>query len=144
MAEIIDYKNTNIQGSCRIEKGFVPYMDIVNAVCELHGFNFCMTSSKRESTLVPGAIVTPAQMSNHLVGHAVDGNLKEIATGEWYNSKKMGDGRGNDECVIREIEAAGLTWGGEFRSKDEVHFDDRLNIKDPARWHELNKILNNH
>lgn len=142
--EIISYKNTNIAGPCLIDKDFAPKMDIINDVCKKHGFIFVMTSSKRASTLVPGAIVTPAQMSNHLVGHGVDGNLKEIATGEYYNSTKMGDGRGNDECVIREIEALGVRWGGEFRAKDEVHFDDGLNIKDPAKWHELNKLFNNH
>lgn len=140
--KLIEYKGSNIEGKCVIDDEFAPSMDIINDVCKKHGFIFVTTSSKRVSTIVPGAIVKPAEMSNHMVGHGVDGNLKEVSTGEYYNSTKMGDGRGNDECVIREIESRGVAWGGEFRAKDEVHFDDRLNIKNPTHWHELHKILN--
>ena len=117
-------------------------MDIINDECKKKNFLFIATSSKRDSLFVLGAIVEPAKMSNHLVGHGVDGNLQDLTTGEYYNSVKMGDGKGADECVIRAIEGRGLRWGGEFRKKDEVHFDDGLNLKDPAKWNELNKLYN--
>lgn len=142
--KIIAYTNTNIQGICNIDDEFKTIMDQINEVCKHFDFNCVITSSKRASTLVKGAIVTPAQMSNHLIGHAIDCNLKNNKTGEYYNSKKMGDGIAADECVIKAIEAKGIRWGGEFRAKDEVHFDDGLNLKKPEKWHELNKILNNH
>lgn len=140
--KLINYTGSNISGTCIVEEGFVPSMDIINEECAKRDFIFVMTSSKRKGTHVPGAIVPPAEMSNHMVGHGVDGNLKSKKTGEYYNSVKMGDGRGEDECVIRAIEARGVRWGGEFRKKDEVHFDDAINIKDPKRWHELHAALN--
>lgn len=142
--KIILYINTNIQGICNIDDEFKPMMDIINDTCKQFDFTCVITSSKRASTLVKGAIVTPAQMSNHLVGHAIDCNLKNNKTGEYYNSKKMGDGIGTDECVIKAIEAKGIRWGGEFRAKDEVHFDDSINLKNPDHWHLLNNTLNSH
>lgn len=140
--KLINYTNTNIQGTCTIDDGFAPVMDNINDVCKKHNFIFIVTSSKRNSTLVPGAIVTPAQMSNHLVGHAVDGNLKNIATGEYFNSEKMKDGKGDDEAVINDIEALSIRWGGRFKETDSVHFDSGLNLKNPAHWHILNIEFN--
>lgn len=142
MAELINYTNTNFQGECIIDDGFVPVADHINDVCKKHGFVFIVISSKRASTLVPGAIVTPAQMSNHLVGHALDGNLKHIASGEYFNSKKMGDGKGPDEALIQDIENAMTRWGGRFKTPDSVHFDSGLNVKNPAHWHVLNTKFN--
>lgn len=144
--KLVEYKASNVVGyngkKVIVDDEFVPKMDKLNAVCKAHGFLCVVTNSKREGTNVKGAIVPPAQMSNHIVGHAIDCNLQDLKTKEWYNSAKMGDGRGEDECVIRAIETAGIRWGGEFRKKDEVHFDDSLNLNDPDKWHELNKKLN--
>jgi hypothetical protein len=140
--KLINYTNTNIQGNCTIDDGFVPVMDHINDVCKKHNFVCIVTSSKRNSTLVKGAIVTPAQMSNHLVGHAIDCNLKNLATGEYFNSEKMKDGKGEDEAVIAEIESTMIRWGGRFKATDSVHFDSGLNLKNPAHWHILNTAFN--
>ncbi len=140
--KLINYTNTNIAGKCIIDDGFVPVMDHINDVCKKHHFMFIVTSSKRDSTLVKGAIVPPAKMSNHLVGHAVDGNLKNLTTGEYFNSKKMGDRKGDDEAVISEIESTMTRWGGRFKREDTVHFDSGLNLKNPAHWHVLNTEFN--
>lgn len=139
---LINYTNTNIQGHCVIDDGFVPVMDHINDVCKKHNFLCIITSSKRDSTLVKGAIVTPAQMSNHLIGHAIDCNLKCLKTGEYFNSVKMKDGKGEDENVIAEIESTMLRWGGRFKAVDSVHFDSGLNLKNPAHWHILNTEFN--
>lgn len=140
--KLVHYSNTNIQGVCIVDDGFVPVMDHINDVCKKRNFMCIITSSKRDSTLVKGAIVTPAQMSNHLVGHAIDCNLKNLTTGECYNSKKMGDGVGEDENVIHEIESTMDRWGGRFKATDVVHFDSGLNLKNPAHWHALNDEFN--
>lgn len=140
--KLINYTNSNIQGECTIDDGFIPVMDHINEVCIKHDFTFIVTSSKRNSTLVKGAIVTPAQMSNHLVGHAVDGNLKNNKTGEYFNSEKMKDGKGDDEVVINEIEGVMTRWGGRFKEMDSVHFDSGLNLKNPLHWQELHKQFN--
>ncbi len=71
------------------------------------------------------------------MANALDGNLQEIKTGEWFNSKKMGDGTGSDQNVIERLEKAGLRWGGRFKKNDEVHFDSGLNLKNPEKWQEI-------
>lgn len=139
---LIKYKGSNIRGECIISDGFVPSMNIINDTAKEHGLIFIMTSSKRNTLNVKGAIVEPAKMGNHFVGHGVDGNLQDEKTGEYFNSKKMGDGTGKDELFIQAVIKKGVRWGGNFRTEDDVHFDDALNIKDPAKWHELNKIYN--
>lgn len=140
--KLIHYTNTNIAGECIIDEGFVPVMEHINDVCKKHSFVFIVTSSKRASTLVKGAIVQPAQMSNHLVGQAVDGNLLNIKTKEYFNHTKMGDGKGEDDDVIHEIEGVMDRWGGRFKATDTVHFDSGLNLKNPAHWHVLNTEFN--
>lgn len=139
---LINYKASNIQGDCTIDEGFKPLMDMLNDTAKSHKIIVIVNSSKRKSTIVPGAIVTPAQMSNHLVGHAIDCNLQDTTTGEFFNSFKMGDGKGLDESFIKDVETKGLRWGGKFKAKDTVHFDDALNLRDPKYWHELNKLYN--
>jgi hypothetical protein len=139
---LIHYINSHIDNDCIIDEGFIPVMDNINEACKKHGVVFVVISSKRSSTKVAGAIVPPAEMSNHLVGHAVDGNMRDIKTGEYFNSKKMGDGKGVDDETLHEIENAMTRWGGRFKKKDVVHFDSGLNLKNPAHWHELNKLYN--
>jgi hypothetical protein len=135
MSDIVNYTASNFRGNCKVHKNFVPYLDKMNEVLKRFTMLCIVTSSHRTSTKVKGAIVTPAQMSNHLVGFAIDCNLQDIETGEYYNSKKMGDKVGADEEVIREItKTTGLRWGGDFREKDEVHFDYPLNLKFPDTW----------
>lgn len=139
---LIKYTGSNIEGNCTIDEGFKWVMDVINDSAKKYDLIFITTSSKRKSTNVPGAIVTPAKMGNHLVGHGVDGNLRHVKTGEYFNSVKMGDGTGIDEKFILEVQSKGVRWGGCFKDKDEVHFDDKLNLTNPELWHELNKLYN--
>ncbi|SMO76619.1 D-alanyl-D-alanine carboxypeptidase [Geodermatophilus aquaeductus] len=96
-----------------------------------------VTSSFRTSTVVPGAVVTPATMSNHLAGHAIDMNVKYGAgKTSWCNSTCLG---GSPPAGVKEFIAAvrgdaGLRWGGDFTIKDPVHVDDGLNVNDAAAY----------
>lgn len=136
--KIVNYTASNFEGHCEVEETFVPYLVKMNNIALQHKMIVVVTSSLRKDANVKGAIVTPAQMSNHMVGHAIDCNLRSLATGEYFNSKKMGDRTGLDEKFIKEVEATtGLRWGGEFNTKDEVHFDDGLNIHNPEKWHQI-------
>ena len=140
---LINYKNTNIQGNCLIDDGFIPVMDHINEVCVKHDFTCVIIQAKRDPKVkVKGAIVKPSDMSNHYVGHAIDCNLRNNKNGEYFNSTKMGDGKGDDESVIHEFESAMNRWGGRFKTSDSVHFDSGLNIKNPLHWHELNNKYN--
>lgn len=135
---IVTYKASNFRGDCKVHKDFVPYLNRMNEIAQQFTMLVIVTSSFRTSTNVPGAIVTPAKMSNHLIGFAIDCNLQDVETKEYYNSKKMGDKKGEDEEFIQKVlKETGLRWGGEFRAKDEVHFDYALNIYDPKKWQKI-------
>ena len=139
---LITYESKHIKGYQAkvifIELGFLPTIQIIDDRCKEHGFIFWVTNSfRKETDALKGVVVTPASMSNHKVGHALDGNLQHIATKEWFNSVKMGDGVGIDQKLIQAITDAGVRYGGNFRKADNVHFDDALNIKDPDKWREL-------
>ncbi len=140
--KLITYKPSNFKSPVVIDDEFKQICDDVNEILIKFDFTLIPTSSKRNSTLVKGAIVTPAQMSNHLVGHAIDANLQDNKTGEYFNSKKMGDNIGADKNVIEALVAKGIRWGGNFRKKDQVHLDDGLNLKNPEKWKQLNKLFN--
>lgn|SRR5690606_4696822 len=132
---LIKYYNTNFGGVCVIDSDFEIYLDAMNDVLKDFDMEFIVTSSFRRSTNVKGAIVPPAKRSNHMVGHAIDGNIRCKRTGKNYNSKKMGDGIDVDDLCCAAIEReTGLTWGQMFSTPDPVHFDDRLNIENPKLW----------
>jgi len=140
MYKLIEYKNTNIKGfnnqKIIIEESFAPKLDTVNALAIKHGFIVWVTNSTRLGEVkLKGAIVKPASMSNHKVGHAIDFNLQDVKTKEWYNSKKLGDGTGKDQVFLMEVDLdSALRWGGRFTTKDEIHIDDGLNIVNPKLW----------
>jgi len=122
---------------CFIEESFKPAMDRLCKYaleCAIHLF---VNSSKRDTTIVPGHIVEPAKMSNHLVGHAIDANI--IESGTFWNSEKLeGVLSPTIHKFINLIHAdKELRWGGTFENKDVVHFDDGLNIHNPSLWHEI-------
>ena len=132
---LINFKASNFEslkgGNIQVDEDFAPLLVKMNEVAVKHGINVIVTSAFRSDTNVKGAIVTPAQMSNHLVGHAIDCNLRKGK--EYFNSAKMNDKLGADNVFIKECTAF-LRWGGEFHNTDPVHFDDELNIKNPDLW----------
>jgi len=133
--KIVPFKASNFEGECNVDEEFTPLLNQMNAIAIKHNMVIIITSSYREDTNVIGAIVTPAHMSNHLIGHAIDCNLKNKTTGEYFNSKKMGDGSGADEIFLEDVDRnTDLRWGHAFHKPDSVHFDDAINIKRPIVW----------
>ena len=133
--KIVNFKASNFQGQCRVDEEFAPLLFQMNEIAVKHNMIVVITSSLRKDTNVVGAIVEPAKMSNHLVGHAIDCNVINKATGEFFNSKKMGDGTGPDEIFLEDVDRnTDLRWGVAFMKPDSVHFDDALNIKKRNVW----------
>ena len=138
--EIERYLNTQFIGrELRADRDFFPCLDRLNRFASDCGVEIYVTSSTREpGRSVSGAIVTPASRSNHLVGHAIDMNLKSQSG--FFNSKKLK--RKNLRNLPTEIrgfiglvrEDPELRWGGDFSREDPVHIDDALNRSDPERW----------
>jgi len=141
--KIINFKASNFEGDCWVDEDFANKCLVpMNTIAVKHQMIVVITSSGRKDTNVKGAIVTPAKMSNHLVYHAIDCNVKNKTTGEYYNSKKMGDGIGADELFLEDVDRnTDLRWGQAFNVPDSVHFDDALNIKKPNLWKEKYKEL---
>lgn len=116
---------------------FVDSLNAINGHAVAAGVDLHVTSSFRTSTVVPGAIVTPATMSNHLAGHAIDMNvLYGASKSTWCNSACLG---GTQPAAVQTfIDAvkgdAGLRWGGDFTPSDPVHIDDGLNVNDATGY----------
>ncbi|MEM8907186.1 MAG: M15 family metallopeptidase [Bacteroidota bacterium] len=133
---------SNFQGKPVITNvAFVPHLQKINQYAVKNNVKVYVTNSYRRSTFVPGAIVPPASMSNHKVGHAIDMNLI-YGKGQWANSQYLNPAnrdkwaapvRGFLEDIINDEV---LRWGGNFHGDiDPVHIDDDLNHADPKEWH---------
>lgn len=143
---IVKFTASNFEGyngkSIMVHKDFVPYLNQMNELAVLNDFQVIVTSSFRTSSKVPGAIVPPAKMSNHMVGFAIDMNLKDRKSGTWYNSTKLGDGKGLDEKFLNEVVAkTGMRWGAAFNVPDSVHLDLEIN-KFPKHWQQIYDEVN--
>lgn len=146
MTKIIEYSSKHIKGfngkKVLIDIDFLPTIQIIDDECKAHGFIFWVTNSFRpDGVVLTGTVVDPANMSNHKVGHGLDGNLQHIKSGRWFNSVKMGDGKDIDEVLIQAIINKGVRYGGNFRKEDNVHFDDALNVNQPDVWREKYRVL---
>lgn len=139
---IVEYKHDALIGNpCFIEVSFIPKMDLLCYYAIQCNVKLYIISSRRKSVVVSGAIVEPAKMGNHLVGHAVDCNI--VDGKDFWNSIKMRAGlTGNVKKFIdMVIDGKILRWGGLFHDKDEIHFDDGLNLCNPKKWHEIREYL---
>ncbi|MGB3295974.1 MAG: peptidoglycan-binding protein [Phormidesmis sp.] len=117
---------------------FLPALEKVNRFAADHDLEIFVTSSARQhGASVGGAIVRPASRSNHLVGHAIDMNIRH--GGKHFNSLNLKQSNFSllplaIQSFINSIRKAPLRWGGDFN--DPVHIDDGLNIHAPAVWSE--------
>lgn len=127
------YSNPLLTGAdCMIEDSFIPAMDYFCSLLQKYALKAYIVSSFRENTDVQGAIVSPAKMSNHLVGHALDVNFIDDK-GTFWNSKDMINCQDMLE-FITDWTGEGYRWGGHFEVPDDVHFDDGINIENPTLW----------
>ena len=140
VCDIRRYRNDRFIGNeLRADFDFFRCLDQLNQFATECDVEVFVTSSTREpNRKVRGAIVQPASRSNHLVGHAIDMNLKSRSG--FFNSKSLK--RGNLLHLPSEIrdfinkirQDPELRWGGDFNKEDPVHIDDALNGRDEARW----------
>lgn len=132
---------SNFEGECTIHEGFEPYLIAMNTIAAKYGITVVVIDSLRKQVEhLPGQIVPPAKMSNHIVGHAVDVNLKY--DGMYLNSHDINwafktQNKKEVKLFIRECIESGFRWGGLFSTPDPVHFDDGLNIHHFNKWYEI-------
>ena len=89
VCDIRSYHGTQFIGKeIRADVDFWPGLDRINRYALESGVQVYVTSSTREpGRTVQGNIVKPASHSNHLVGHAIDMNLK--SKNGFFNSTKL-------------------------------------------------------
>lgn len=130
-----EFKHKAFTGkSCTINEDFEHLLVLMGDIAILNGLRIYVTSSFRVDSDVKGAIVTPAKMSNHMIGHAIDCNI--IDGDKFWNSEMLLKPSAKIMKFINECKVVGLRWGGTFVKVDSVHFDDALNIKNPELWNE--------
>lgn len=85
-------------------------------------------SYRKPDSIVLNPIVTPAQLSNHKIGHAIDMNVVYGFSNTICNSNCL---RGTQptavKCFIDGVKRKRLRWGGDFSDVDSVHIDDGYN-----------------
>ncbi|MCP4866380.1 SH3 domain-containing protein [Alteromonas alba] len=155
---IITYRpfTSLIQGKpVKIDIAFKPVMIWLEKQLQKHDLSMWVTSSLREpGQPVSEAVVNPASLSNHLVGHAIDMNL--FTPSEWFNSNRLERINIIDKAKSRQIPLDDeekvrrflysivheskselgfeLRWGGHFAPSDPVHIDDGINVKDNHQY----------
>lgn len=120
-----------------IDSSFRSSMSTICAAATRCNVTLYITDSYRKpDSVVLGAIVPPATLSNHKIGHAIDMNVVYGKSGTLCNSSCLG---GNQQptdvkCFIDGVKAQGLRWGGDFTATDPVHIDDGYNVKYTANY----------
>jgi hypothetical protein len=81
---------------------------------------------------VQGAVVKPATFSQHLIGNAVDCNIKE--DGKFIAWATVASAKPPEKATtfLKAAKDAGLRWGGDFKVVDLVHFDDFIDFTTDA------------
>ncbi|MEO1396551.1 MAG: peptidoglycan-binding protein [Cyanobacteria bacterium J06634_5] len=139
------YKGSQFVGKLVLaDVEFFPELDKVNQLAAAQSLEIFITSSARQQgRRIGGAIVKPATFSNHLIGHAIDMNIRYDGT--LYNSLKLRNSNfillppPIQTFITRIREDKTLRWGGDFN--DPVHIDDGLNIRDRATWRKKYDII---
>ena len=136
--KLIRFISVHLEGAPVVaDADFLPALGQLEQLAAGHELTLYVTHAARlQRQKLAGAVVRPATRSNHLVGHAIDCNVRY--RGRLYRSVELGDG-GSLPAAVRSFLAAvrahgTLRWGGNFG--DPVHFDDALNLRAPAVWDE--------
>jgi hypothetical protein len=134
---VTTYDSGNFTGEQIVaDRQFVDSLQTIDGYAADAEVSVHVTHSFREAGETPeGAIVEPANRSNHLAGHAIDMNVR-AADGVFHNSDRLAPGQLPDASdsvrnFIQDIRNdGGLRWGGDFGTPDPVHIDDHLNASD--------------
>ncbi|MFO0971900.1 MAG: M15 family metallopeptidase [Phycisphaerae bacterium] len=138
----VDFAAPNFIGTVRADPLFLPALERLQQYAAANQVKILITNSFRDNNAgLHDAIVPPANRSNHLVGHAIDFNLRYgVNFGTPCDSTCMSAPFDSLPAPVRGFLAAvradgELKWGGDFTTgRDVVHIDDRLNRRDPTSY----------
>lgn len=136
--KLVRFISVHLEGAPVVaDADFLPALEQLEQLAAGHELRLYVTHAARlQRQALADAVVRPATRSNHLVGHAIDCNVRY--RGRLYRSVELGDGGSLPASVhafLDAVRAHGtLRWGGDFG--DPIHFDDALNLRAPAVWDE--------
>jgi len=139
------YKNSQFIGKkAFVHPNFNKHLDKINELARSLGIELYITSSFRTSSNSSASQVIPATRSKHLIGYAIDVNLK--LKDKFYNSKLLLKYPNElPEAIIKFIQSViddpFLEWGGQFQVKDPVHIN--LVVSDEEYDRIYQEMLNN-
>lgn len=124
----------------KVDSNFANYISRMNDLAVQNDLYILVQGEgfRRADTPVSNAIVPPSATSNHLVGYAVDINIRY--NGRLYNSSDLGDFNSLPQAIknfINGCKSNGMRWGGDFSTKDPVHFDVALNLNNRSLYDRL-------
>jgi peptidoglycan hydrolase-like protein with peptidoglycan-binding domain len=113
-----------------VHKDFLKSLTSIDKAATKAGIKLKINQAFRVAGVpVRGAVVKPATKSQHLIGNAIDWNIEN--GGKVILSAKMDYSKlpSNVKGFIDDVKKAGVRWGGDFKSKDPIHFDAYVNPK---------------
>lgn len=136
------YHESFIGKPVKCHRDFTPTLEIIADLakkCDVQVF--IVSSLRKPHKTLSGAIVKPASMSNHFVGHAIDINLFSPRIG-FLSSKRLykeylasSEAPAEASYFMSEISNhPSIRWGGDFVRQDPVHIDDSLNVRNKDLW----------
>lgn len=130
---LVSFSSANIRGDRDIivHEDFLPSMRKIDKYAEENNVKLFVTSSFRRSSSVSGTVVSPAEKSNHMVGHAIDFNIDYSGGRANYNYLRKSNEENWDKDVagfIKDVkDDPVLRWGGDLVPEDPIHIDDEYN-----------------
>ncbi|MES2416149.1 MAG: RHS repeat-associated core domain-containing protein [Patescibacteria group bacterium] len=141
---LVDYKGSNFIGKpATVHPDFMPGLKELNGYAENNDVSISVESSglRNPNISVSGAVATPAKLSNHFIGQAIDVSYIDNTTGIScdFNCFKNGNVPDNVSNLISNIQNSNnLRWGGDFKDNyDPIHIDTGLNVRNPSRYTEI-------
>ena len=124
----------------RVDSNFATYLSRMNDLALQNDLYIIVQGEgfRRADTPVRNAIVPPSATSNHLVGYAIDINIRY--NGRLYNSSDLRNFNNLPQAIknfINGCKSSGMRWGGDFSTPDPVHFDVALNLNNRSLYDRL-------
>ena len=143
MEALVSFTSDRIKGfrgqQILVHKEFTEALNRLEGYAAEQDVNLIVNQSyRKQGQTVNGAIVSPASRSNHLVGFAVDLNIRYDGVKYFSADLRRGNLSHLPPSISVFIDAVrkdkSIRWGGDFNQQDPVHFDIPINLTRPQKW----------
>lgn len=107
-----------------VHSGFLEDLESIDEAAKAASIKLRINQAFRVAGVpVGGAVVKPATKSQHLIGNAIDWNIENdgkviLAAKTVYSQLPE-----NVQGFLDAVKKAGLRWGGDWSTRDPIHFD---------------------